>query len=62
MTYASILVKSMELRDFPGNRGLSPDIIDKIIEKREIAENRRRSICKVCFTMTSTSKACYCNE
>jgi len=61
MTYASKLLKTMELRDFPGHKGIDLDIIDKIIEKREIAQNRRRNICKTCFTMTSTSKACYCD-
>lgn len=61
MTYASKLVKTMELRDFPGHKGINPDIIDKIIEKREIAQNRRRNMCETCFCMTSTSKACYCD-
>jgi hypothetical protein len=61
MTYASKLLKTMELRDFPGYKGLDLDIIDKIIEKREIAQNRRRYVCKVCNIMTSTSKSCYCD-
>jgi hypothetical protein len=60
MTYSSRLLKTMTLRDFPGHKGLNPDIIDNIIEKQERAVNRRRYICKVCFTMTSTDKSCYC--
>jgi hypothetical protein len=60
MTYASKLVKTMELRDFPGHKGINPDIIDKIIEKREIAQNRRRYVCKTCQIMTSTDGSCYC--
>ena len=61
MTYASKLLKTMELRDFPGHKGLNPEIIDNIIEKQERAANRRRNICKVCFTQTSTDKSCYCD-
>lgn len=61
MTYASKLLKTQLLRDFPGHKGLNPEIIDKIIEKQEIAANRRRNICKVCFTQTSTDKSCYCD-
>jgi len=60
MTYASKLVRSMELTDFPGKRRMSLDVIDNIIIKAEIAENRRRNICKTCFTQTSTDKSCYC--
>jgi len=62
MTYASKLVKSMELTDFPSKRRLSLEVIDLIIEKQEIAQNRRRSVCKSCFTMTSTDKSCYCDK
>jgi hypothetical protein len=61
MTYASILVKSQQLTDFPGNRKISADIIDKIVEKAEIARNRNRYVCKTCHMMTSTSKSCYCD-
>lgn len=61
MTYASKLLKTMELRDFPGYRGINPEIIDKIIENREKAQNRRRYVCKTCNIMTSTDKSCYCD-
>ena len=62
MTYASKLLKTMELTDFPGSKKIRADIIDEIVERRIIAENRNRYVCNVCFTMTSTSKTCYCNE
>jgi len=62
MTYSSKLLKTMELRDFPGHKGISLDVLDEIIEKRERRANKRRNLCKVCFTMTSTDKTCFCTE
>jgi hypothetical protein len=61
MTYASILVKTQQLRNFPGQKSISADIIDKIVENREKAQNRNRNVCKTCHMMTSTSKSCYCD-
>jgi len=50
----------MELRDFPGQKGLNPDIIDQIIENRIKREHNRRNVCKTCHIMTSTDGTCYC--
>jgi hypothetical protein len=60
MTYASRLLKTMELTDFPAKKKLNPAMIDSIIEKAERAANRRRIVCKSCFTQTSTDKSCFC--
>lgn len=61
MTYASRLRRMQELTDFPSKRRINAEVIDKIIEQREKAENRNRYVCKTCFTMTSTDKSCYCD-
>jgi len=50
----------MELRNFPGQKGINPAIIDQIIENRIKREHSRRKVCKVCQIMTSTDGTCYC--
>lgn len=61
MTYAAKLRAMQKLTDFPRKKGIHPEIIDSIIERQEKAQNRRRNLCKTCFTLTSTDKSCYCD-
>jgi len=60
MTYASRLVRTQELRNWPKPPSMDLDTIDRILDEKEKMLNRRRSICPVCMTQTSTSGSCFC--
>jgi hypothetical protein len=60
MSYSSTLRAKQLLTNWPDSKKLSLDAIDYILDKEAVRIMKRRTLCKVCFTYSSTNQTCNC--